>query len=167
MSSQARKVQQTIELRHEIQQELEHGALPRRAMYKKILLAGGALAAISQLRGAGRAWAGDLDPGPPTTPFTEELVHVNRDSYVKRPEALTPAPPRTAAMTPPPARKAQGGAAPEDRAEKKARKEAEKTERKRVREAEKAEEKAARKVKKDAEKAEKKAQKPGGDAPDA
>ena len=106
MSSQeTQQIEQALEIRREILHELRHGKLSRREMYRKLLFAGGAIAAFTQLRGTGgSAWAqtvtslatGAPMPGPFTTPFREELVHVNRPEYVKQPEALVPAPTREA-----------------------------------------------------------------------
>lgn len=100
-------------------------------------------------------------PGEPAGDTAAEPV---RAPKMSRAEAGAPAPEaqaggarRAGGMTPPPARTADTGGAREDKAEKKARKEAEKAERKRVKEAEKAEEKAARKARKEAEKAGRKA----------
>ena len=80
------------------------------------------------------------------------------------PEAPAAGARRAGGMTSPPTRKVDAGGAREDKAEKKARKEAEKAERKRVKEAEKAEEKAARKAQKEAEKAGRKAGKGPGES---
>lgn len=91
-----REIEKALEIRREILHEIKHGGPSRRAMYRKLLFAGGALAALSQLRG-NNAWAADDPAGPegiapPTRPFIEPLVHVNRPAYVKKPKALLPAP---------------------------------------------------------------------------
>ncbi|MFC0340865.1 hypothetical protein [Paracoccus niistensis] len=108
---------------------------------------------------------------PPGEPAGDTAAEPVRAPKMSRAEAGAPAPEapaggarRAGGMTPPPARTADTGGAREDKAEKKARKEAEKAERKRVKEAEKAEEKAARKARKEAEKAGRKAGKGPGDS---
>ena len=86
-----------LTVRSELLHEIKSGTLSRRDMYKKLLLAGGALAAISPFKGVGQAWAQVSSTiAPPTSPFTEVLVHVNRDAYVKLAERLTPEPTQTA-----------------------------------------------------------------------
>ena len=86
-----------LTVRSELQHEIKHGTLSRSDMYKKLLLTGGAFALISQFKGVGQAWA-DMAYAiaPQTTPFTETLVHVNRDAYIKVATRLTPGPTETA-----------------------------------------------------------------------
>ena len=85
-----------LTVRSELLHEITAGTLSRRAMYKKLLLAGGALAAMSQLKGGGQAWTQVFSGiAPAATPFTETLVHVNRDAYIKLAERLTPEPTET------------------------------------------------------------------------
>ena len=86
-----------LTIRSELLHEIKHGTLTRREMYKKLLLAGGALALMSQFKAVGQTW-GQISGAiaPPTTPFTETLVHVNRDAYVKVATQLTPEPTETA-----------------------------------------------------------------------
>ena len=86
-----------LTVRSELLHEIKHGTLSRRDMYKKLLLTGGAFALMSQFKGVGQAWADvAYSIAPPTTPFTETLVHVNRDAYVKVATRLTPEPTETA-----------------------------------------------------------------------
>lgn len=104
------QVQHALDIRGELLHEIKHGPVSRRAVYRKMLFAGGALAALSQLRGGNKAWAGD-DPArtsfaPPTTPFLEPLVHVNRPEHVKAPGALPTAPTREANVSAGEARRA-------------------------------------------------------------
>ena len=86
-----------LTVRSELLHEIKCGKLTRRDMYKKLLLTGGALAAMSQVKGVGQAWA-QVSSGiaPATSPFTEVLIHVNRDAYIKLAQRLTPEPTQTA-----------------------------------------------------------------------
>ena len=98
MINREKEIDRALNIRKELLYEIKHGTLSRREMYKKLLFGGGALAALSLLRGGnGQTWAQTTSGiAPPTTPFTEELVHVNRDAYVKVAERLTPEPTQTA-----------------------------------------------------------------------
>ena len=119
---------------------------------------------------AGRPGARKVPKTQSSEPAPEPAAEPVRAPKMSRAEAgalaaeTSPAARREGGAAPLPGRKAEAGAAREDKAEKKARKDAEKAERKRVKEAEKAEDKAARKARKDAEKAGKKAGKRPGDS---
>lgn len=119
---------------------------------------------------AGRPGARKMPKPQSAEPAPEPAAEPVRAPKMSRAEAgalaseASPAARREGGAAPLPGRKAEAGAAREDKAEKKARKDAEKAERKRVKEAEKAEDKAARKARKDAEKAGKKAGKRPGDS---
>ena len=102
LSSQSKEIDRALEIRRELMHEIKHGKLSRRAMHRKLLMTGGALAALGALRGerAMAQTAGTVDTAsgmgiaPRTRPFIEELVHVNRPGHVKAAERLMPEPTR-------------------------------------------------------------------------
>lgn len=95
MANLYKQVDRALAIRREILHDIRHGKLSRREMLKKTLYTSGALAALYHLRGYGKSGGGDpalSDISPFTTPFVEELTHVNRPDYIAQEATLDPRP---------------------------------------------------------------------------